>query len=74
VLLLLIAGVGTQLSTHAQGGLGPFDRDSAQTMLRAAKDDLKKNYFDATLHGLDIDTRFKEAEDRISKQPRAINY
>lgn len=66
MLLLLIAGTGTQLSTHAQQ-LGPFDRDSAISMLRAAKDDLKKNYFDATLHGVDIDTRFKEAEDRLKQ-------
>jgi carboxyl-terminal processing protease len=36
-------------------------------MLRAAKDDLKKNYFDATLHGVDIDARFKEAEERIKQ-------
>lgn len=64
--LLLIACAGTQLSTHAQE-LGPFDRDSAQSMLRAAKDDLKKNYFDATVHGLDIDARFKEAEERIKQ-------
>ena len=66
MLLLLIAGVGTPPSTQAQQ-LGPFDRDSAQSMLRAAKEDLKKNYFDATLHGVDIDTRFKEAEERLKQ-------
>jgi carboxyl-terminal processing protease len=65
-LLLLIAGAGTHLSTHAQQ-LGPFDRDSSISMLRAAKDDLKKNYFDATLHGVDIDSRFKAAEDRLKE-------
>ena len=64
--LLLIACVGTQLSTQAQE-LGPFDRDSAQSMLRAAKDDLKKNYFDTTLHGLDLDTKFKEADERLKQ-------
>lgn len=39
--LLLLFGAGTQQFTHAQG-LGKFDRDSAEAMLDAAKDDLKK--------------------------------
>ena len=65
-MLLLLIGVGTQLSTHAQQ-LGPFDRDISISMLRAAKDDLKKNYFDATLHGVDVDARFKDAEERLKQ-------
>jgi len=36
-------------------------------MLSAAKDDLKKNYFDPTLHGIDIDGRFKQAEARLKE-------
>jgi carboxyl-terminal processing protease len=43
------------------------DRDNGQLMLRAIKDDLKKHYFDVNIRGIDIDSRFKQAEDRIKK-------
>ncbi len=46
-------------------GLGPFDRDNAQAMLKAAKDDIKKNYYDPNFRGIDVETRFKEAEQKI---------
>jgi C-terminal processing protease CtpA/Prc len=54
-------------SANAQGGLSAFDRDSANAMLSAAKDDIKKNYYDATLRGIDIDTRFKDAGLRLKQ-------
>ena len=47
--------------------LGPYDRDSARDMLRAVKDDLKKNYYDPTLRGMDIEARFRAAEERIKQ-------
>lgn len=62
--LLLLFGAGTQQFTHAQG-LGKFDRDSAEAMLDAARDDLKKNYYDPTLRGVDIETKFKDAKERV---------
>lgn len=51
----------------AQAGLATFDRENAKAMLSAVKDDLKKNYYDPELRGLDIDTHFKEAEAKINK-------
>ena len=36
-------------------------------MLDAAHDDLKKNYYDATLRGIDIETKFKDAKERIKQ-------
>ena len=62
--LLLLFGGGTQQFTRAQG-LGKFDRDSAEAMLDAARDDLKKNYYDPTLRGIDIETKFKDAKERV---------
>lgn len=62
--LLLLFGAGTQQFTHAQG-LGKFDRDSAEAMLDAARDDLKKNYYDPTLRGVDVETKFKDAKERV---------
>ena len=64
--LMLVFGASLAKHTNAQG-LDRFDRDSALTMLSVTKDDLKKNYFDPTLHGIDIDTRFKEAEARLKQ-------
>ncbi len=34
-------------------------------MLNAIKDDLKKNYYDSTFHGIDLDARFKAADEMI---------
>ena len=57
----------TVLSGSAFAQLGPYDRDSARSMLEAVRDDLKKNYYDPELHGLNLDARVKEAEDRIKQ-------
>jgi carboxyl-terminal processing protease len=46
-------------------GLGPFDRDSAKTMLDLMKQDLKKNYYDPNYHGMDLDKRFQVAEEEL---------
>ena len=62
---VLVLVFGASLA-HAQK-IDRFERDSALTMLSLAKDDLKKNYFDPTLHGIDIETRFKEAEARLKE-------
>jgi len=47
--------------------LGPYDRSSAKEMLESAKDDLKKNYYDAGFHGIDIDATFKAAEEKMKQ-------
>jgi C-terminal processing protease CtpA/Prc len=41
------------------------DRDRGVTMLKAAKEDLRKYYYDPAFHGIDLDTRFKVAEDKM---------
>ena len=65
ITLLFLLAAGTQKFSHGQ--LGKFDRDNAEAMLDAAKDDLKKNYFDPTLRGIDIETKFKEAKERVKQ-------
>jgi carboxyl-terminal processing protease len=64
-LLLLLFAAGTQQFVHAQ--IGKFDRDSAEAMLDAARDDLKKNYYDPALRGIDIETKFKDAKERVKQ-------
>jgi C-terminal processing protease CtpA/Prc len=59
VLVALLAGAAS-----AQG-LGPFDRDSAHDMLMMIKSELKKNYYDANYHGMDVDARIHVAEEEL---------
>lgn len=51
-------------ATRSQS-LSAFDRDSVRTMLDAVKDDLKHNYYDEKLRGMNLDSRIKEAEEQI---------
>lgn len=53
-----------QFTMKAQPDLN-FQRERGRTMLKTIKDDLKKNYYDPTLHGIDIEVRFKAADEKI---------
>jgi carboxyl-terminal processing protease len=57
----------TAASRSAYAQLGPFDRDSALSMLATVKDDIKKNYYDPGWHGMNLDVRYKQAEERIKQ-------
>ena len=48
-----------------------FEKERARMMLSIIKDDLKKNYYDPNFHGMDLETRFKTAEERI-KQAQSL--
>jgi carboxyl-terminal processing protease len=41
------------------------DRDRGLTMLKTVKEDIRKNYYDPAFRGIDIDARFKQAEDKM---------
>ncbi len=47
--------------------LNSEDRSRGHLMLNAIKEDLKKNYYDPTFHGVDLDARFKAADDLIKQ-------
>lgn len=49
-----------------QGAASGLERDRGRTMLNQIKNDLKKNYYDSNFHGMDVDARFKQAEERIN--------
>lgn len=40
-------------------------REQGQEILKALKDDLKKNYYDPNFHGMDVEARFKLAQEKI---------
>lgn len=61
------------VSLPAAGALGPVnsqsltsvDRDRGHVMLKSLKNEIKKNYYDPAFHGVDLDARFKTADDKI---------
>jgi len=66
-LLLLTSFVATIISAFAQTPPSAFDRDRGRTMLNIIKSDLKKYYYDPDFRGMDIEARFKKAEDKIKE-------
>lgn len=63
--LLLILIAATVISVFGQSPPSAFERDRARTMLNIIKNDIKKNYYDPNFHGMDLEARFKEAEEKI---------
>ena len=60
--LMLVALVPQTI--HAQS-LDRIERERALSMLNVAKNDLKSNYYDPNFRGMDVETRFKAAEEKI---------
>ncbi|HYV04318.1 MAG TPA: S41 family peptidase [Blastocatellia bacterium] len=65
-LIALLNGVLMTGSTAAQTPtLNNMDRDRGRAMLAVIKDDIKKNYYDPAYHGIDLEARFKTADEKI---------
>ena len=45
--------------------ISSFDRGNSASMLKQIKEDLTKNYYDPTFHGIDVDKLFAEAAERL---------
>lgn len=43
------------------------DRQAGQEMLKAIKSDIKKHYYDPNLRGIDIETKFQEASEKVEQ-------
>lgn len=56
---------------RAQQTLDRIERERAQAILNTVKDEIKKNYYDPTFRGVDLDARFKLAEEKL-KQANSI--
>jgi len=57
----------TLTSASGQELASSLDRQRGRTMLTAIKSDLEKNYYDPSFRGMDVNARFKEAEDKIKQ-------
>jgi C-terminal processing protease CtpA/Prc len=62
LVIILFAGA-TPL--NAQQPPSKLDIDRAHVMLVTIKDDLKKNYYDPSYRGMDLETRFKTADEKL---------
>jgi carboxyl-terminal processing protease len=57
-------GVGLCAAVRAQK-VDNFERDRSAMMLKLIKEEIKKNYYDPNFHGMDIEARFKAAEEKL---------
>jgi C-terminal processing protease CtpA/Prc len=65
-IVFLIVAITSIAIAQPQPPVAPKrDREKGQDMLKAIKDDIKKNYFDEKFRGIDIEARFKIAHDKI---------
>jgi C-terminal processing protease CtpA/Prc len=61
VSVLLLGQPSSAQALKASG----FDKSRGHDMVNQIKDELKKNYYDPTFHGLDLEARFKAADEKI---------
>jgi carboxyl-terminal processing protease len=64
-LLLSLCAAAVVLWPEAQAQSLGFDRERGRAMLSQIKSDLKKNYYDPALRGMDVEARFRQAEEEI---------
>jgi C-terminal processing protease CtpA/Prc len=63
-LLLLLAAFPV---AYPQSAPSSTDRDNARSMLSTIKSDLQKYYYDPQYYGMNLDERFKTAEEKINQ-------
>ena len=62
-LYVLLPRPSLQAQTPQASG---FDKDRGHDMIGVIKSDLKKNYYDPTFHGMDVEARFRQANEKIN--------
>ena len=67
ILILLCLILAILSPAAGQSAPSSLDRDRGRIMLNVIKSDLKKNYYDPNYHGMDVDVRFKVAEEKIKQ-------
>jgi hypothetical protein len=61
---IALAGIAAREPANAQS-LNATDRDRGHVMLKTLKNEIKKNYYDPTLRGIDLEARFKAADEKV---------
>lgn len=63
LVLILVAVANAAWAQNLDG----IERGRTKDLLKTIKTIIKKNYYDAAFHGMDLDARFKIAEDKIDQ-------
>ncbi len=66
---LLMAGAATRLRAQQQKAISSFERQRVENMLGQIHLELKKNYYDPTFHGVDVDERYQSFLERLKQVP-----
>jgi carboxyl-terminal processing protease len=68
--LMLVVGLllaGQAQSVWAQRNLEGLQRERARRMLKYIADDIRKHYYDSRFHGVNLDERIREADQKIQQ-------
>lgn len=64
VLCLLILGASRPAPAQS---VSSADRDRGRSMLKTVKEDIKRHYYDSAYSGVDLDARFKAADEKMQQ-------
>src|SRR6266850_4604637 len=64
-IVVYLAPLVAQPAQQPATRLSSFDRGNSLSMLKQIKEDLTKNYYDPTFHGMDVDKKVAAAAERI---------
>lgn len=67
ILLILVCLLSVFHVVKAQNKMDGIERDRMKGMLKNIKSEIKKNYYDSEFHGIDIEARFSQAENRLKE-------
>ena len=67
LLVLMLLTICPARQTFGQSIISSRDREVGRTMLLRIKDEIKKNYFDPSFRGINLDEQFKDAEEKIGQ-------
>jgi C-terminal processing protease CtpA/Prc len=65
--LAVIVIIGSAGSSFAQKKMDRLERESMKLMLKNLKNEIKRDYYDETYRGINLDERFKKAEARLEE-------
>ena len=63
--VIMVLALVALLPQIAKAQLDRIERERALSMLNVVKNDLKNNYYDPAFRGMDVDARFKTAEEKV---------
>lgn len=66
-LALLLISVFSLVQLGKAQSFDRIEKERLKAILKTVKDNIKKNYYDPAFHGIDLDTRFKTADERLDK-------